>query len=85
MLPRACCVAPPLTIANTRPRFARTGKRDDIFIATRFGLVPDRVANGEPEYVEQALNKSLERLEVDAVDLYYLHRCVVAVSASAQG
>ncbi|KAI0945694.1 hypothetical protein AcW1_001856 [Taiwanofungus camphoratus] len=54
--------------------FARTGKRDDIFIATRFGLVPDRDANGEPEYVEQALNRSLERLEVDAVDLYYLHR-----------
>ncbi|OBZ78307.1 Aldo-keto reductase yakc [NADP(+)] [Grifola frondosa] len=54
----------------------RTGKRSDIFLATKFGLVsdPDRAVNGTPEYVPVALDRSLKRLGVDYVDLYYLHR-----------
>ena len=53
----------------------RTGKRDEIFLATKFGVVRDeRIINGSPEYVHQAIENSLRRLGVDCVDLYYLHR-----------
>ena len=58
-------------------RFKKTGKRDEIFIATKFGLAhgePDRFVKADPEYVHEAFNKSLSRLGVDHVDLYYLHR-----------
>jgi len=57
--------------------FKKTGKRDEIFLATKFGLghgEPDRVVKGDPEYVHKAFNKSLSRLGVDYIDLYYLHR-----------
>lgn len=58
-------------------RFKRTGKRSEIFLATKFGIVPDdRLVCGDPEYVPQALAKSLERLGVNYVDLWYLHRYV---------
>ncbi|KII91417.1 hypothetical protein PLICRDRAFT_173268 [Plicaturopsis crispa FD-325 SS-3] len=57
-------------------RFKRSGKRSDIFLATKFGLrsSPTRLVNGDPEYVHKAIAKSLSRLGVDFVDLYYLHR-----------
>ncbi|KAJ7607085.1 Aldo/keto reductase [Mycena polygramma] len=57
--------------------FKRTGKRDDIFLATKFGFtaVDGRHAiNGTPEYARKAIETSLKRLGVDCVDLYYLHR-----------
>ncbi|OCH91135.1 Aldo/keto reductase [Obba rivulosa] len=55
--------------------FKRTGKRNDIFLATKFGLgYPGRVVNGEPSYAHEAINNSLKRLGVDHVDLWYLHR-----------
>ena len=56
------------------------GKRERVFLATKFGLVREpgdpalRGVNGRPEYVRQCLERSLERLGVDFVDLYYLHR-----------
>lgn len=58
--------------------FKRTGKRNDIFLATKFGVVYG--PSGEPnirsdaEYVKQACAKSLQRLGVDSIDLYYCHR-----------
>ena len=58
-------------------RFKKTGKRDEIFLATKFGLAhgePDSLVKANPEYVHEALNKSLSRLRVDHIDLYYLHR-----------
>ncbi|KAI0044142.1 Aldo/keto reductase [Auriscalpium vulgare] len=55
--------------------FARTGKRKDIFLATKFGLAdPKRFPNGEPTYAKEECNASLARLQTDYVDLYYLHR-----------
>jgi aryl-alcohol dehydrogenase-like predicted oxidoreductase len=52
---------------------------DKVTVATKFGV--RRGANGEwlgisgrPEYVKQACEKSLERLGVEALDLYYQHR-----------
>lgn len=54
-------------------RFKRTGKRDEIFLATKFGYRPPRI-DGTPEYVREAIQKSLTRLGVDSIDLYYAHR-----------
>ncbi|KAF7799798.1 hypothetical protein EIP86_011040 [Pleurotus ostreatoroseus] len=62
--------------------FKRTGKRDEIFLATKFGLSTgssesaerNRSVRGDPEYVDQALETSLKRLGTDHVELYYLHR-----------
>lgn len=52
---------------------------DKVTVATKFGV--RRGANGEwlglcgrPEYAKEACEKSLQRLGVDTIDLYYLHR-----------
>ena len=56
------------------------GKRDQIVLATKFGIVRDpanpnaRGVNGKPEYVRKACEASLRRLGVDHIDLYYQHR-----------
>ncbi|MFB6262534.1 MAG: aldo/keto reductase [Bradymonadaceae bacterium] len=54
-------------------------RRDQVVIATKFGneREPDGTfvgINGRPEYVRSACHDSLERLGVDAIDLYYQHR-----------
>ncbi|TBU27366.1 Aldo/keto reductase [Dichomitus squalens] len=60
--------------------FKRTGKRDEIFLATKFGFGhhwegdETRTINGDPDYVPKAVQRSLEQLGVDYVDLLYLHR-----------
>lgn len=56
--------------------FKRTGKRNEIFLATKGGFVfqPDRAVNAEPEYLKSTIEKSLARLGVDTIDLYYIHR-----------
>ncbi len=58
---------------------ALKGKRDQVQIATKFGIMRSddpakRGINGKPEYVRQACDASLQRLGVDHIDLYYLHR-----------
>jgi aryl-alcohol dehydrogenase-like predicted oxidoreductase len=55
------------------------GRRADVVLATKFGFVQSKVGSeealdGRPEYVRQACERSLRRLEVDYIDLYYLHR-----------
>lgn len=56
------------------------GKRDQVFIATKFGIVRDpsdpnkRGVSGKPEYVRQSVEGSLKRLGIDVIDLYYQHR-----------
>ena len=57
---------------------AIAGRRDQVVLATKFGnqRLADgrRVVNGDPGYVRQACDASLERLGVDHIDLYYQHR-----------
>lgn len=58
---------------------ALKGHRDQAVLATKFGILrtPDGGfggVNGKPDYVHQACDASLQRLGVDVIDLYYLHR-----------
>ncbi|KAF9467630.1 NADP-dependent oxidoreductase domain-containing protein [Collybia nuda] len=53
--------------------FKRTGKRSDIFLATKFGFTSNGI-RGDPEHIHNQFNKSLETLGVDYIDLYYAHR-----------
>ena len=53
--------------------------RHDVTIATKFGIVRGkdgsyRGLSGRPSYVKSACEDSLQRLGVDTIDLYYLHR-----------
>ena len=64
------------------------GRRDDVFLATKFltrygpnanrsnWMSPDsgRWQDTSPEWVPQACEASLTRLNVDVIDLYYMHR-----------
>nr|XP_043613118.1 probable aldo-keto reductase 2 [Erigeron canadensis] len=53
------------------------GLRDKVQIATKFGIrVIDgqRDVCGDPAYVRSAFEASLKRLDVDFIDLYYIHR-----------
>ncbi len=55
------------------------GRRDEVVIATKFGVVREadgsfRGVNGRPEYVRAACEASLSRLGVESIDLYYQHR-----------
>jgi aryl-alcohol dehydrogenase-like predicted oxidoreductase len=57
---------------------AIAGRRDEVVLATKFGNRwfddGSRTIDGSPDYVRQALDASLRRLNVDHVDLYYQHR-----------
>jgi aryl-alcohol dehydrogenase-like predicted oxidoreductase len=55
------------------------GRRDDVVISTKFGLLRSddpsyRGVSGKPEYVGQACDASLRRLGLDHIDLYFQHR-----------
>src|SRR6266852_2657451 len=56
------------------------GKRDQVVLATKFGIVRDpkdpmvRGFNGKADYVRQSCEASLRRLGVETIDLYYQHR-----------
>ncbi len=57
---------------------ALASRRDQVLIATKFGNKsledPDRGPDGRPDYVMRAIDRSLARLGVEHVDLYYQHR-----------
>lgn len=59
------------------------GFRDKILISSKFGNIdlPDgrKGTNGRPEYVYECCDASLERMGVDMIDVYYLHRVDPAV------
>jgi aryl-alcohol dehydrogenase-like predicted oxidoreductase len=53
--------------------------RNQVVLATKFGIQRSedsgfRGINGSPDYVHQACDASLQRLGIDYIDLYYLHR-----------
>ncbi|KPM44824.1 hypothetical protein AK830_g1743 [Neonectria ditissima] len=52
-------------------------RRGDIFLATKFGLKLDGagiVIDSSPEHCRASIERSLKRLGVDQIDLYYMHR-----------
>jgi aryl-alcohol dehydrogenase-like predicted oxidoreductase len=59
---------------------ALAGRRDEVTIATKFGVKPDadgpagRPLDGTPENVRRSIEGSLKRLGTDHVDLYFQHR-----------
>ncbi|KAJ5097225.1 Aldo/keto reductase [Penicillium angulare] len=58
---------------------ANPEKRKDIFLATKFGIQrsptpPGFGFNSTPEHCKEAIEKSLKRLGLPFVDLYYIHR-----------
>lgn len=56
------------------------GKRDQVFLATKFGIVRDpadptvRGVSSRPDHIRQSVDGSLKRLGVEVIDLYYQHR-----------
>jgi len=51
--------------------------RENFIVATKFGIgFQDgvRVISGKPEFIRQQLSESLQRLQIDYIDLYYMHR-----------
>jgi aryl-alcohol dehydrogenase-like predicted oxidoreductase len=63
-------------------------RRDEVTLATKFGIVgnpADRAAGapltarGDEAYVRESIDASLQRLQTDVVDLYYMHRRDVSV------
>jgi aryl-alcohol dehydrogenase-like predicted oxidoreductase len=62
---------------------AIAGRRDEVFLATKFGIRLElgddgkpvrRSVDGTPDYVRKACEGSLQRLGVEHIDLYYQHR-----------
>jgi aryl-alcohol dehydrogenase-like predicted oxidoreductase len=51
-------------------------RRDEIILATKFGIKVDdeRPGGAHPDYLRQAVEDSLRRLGTDRIDLYQLHR-----------
>jgi aryl-alcohol dehydrogenase-like predicted oxidoreductase len=57
--------------------FKETGRRNEIFLCTKFGIdfsTGTPVIRGDREYIRSCVQGSLERLGVDHIDLYYQHR-----------
>jgi aryl-alcohol dehydrogenase-like predicted oxidoreductase len=55
------------------------GRRDKLIVATKFGNIRGPGGerggvNGKPDYVPVACDASLQRLGIDVIDLYYVHR-----------
>jgi aryl-alcohol dehydrogenase-like predicted oxidoreductase len=66
------------------------GKRDAVMLSSKFGVVRDpdgpsgstydRDIDNSPAYMRQCLEESLGRLQVDCIDIYYVHRADPAVA-----
>lgn len=60
-------------------KFIRQSSRENIQIATKFGIVRNggsggRQIDNSPNYIRECCEASLKRLGVDHIDLYYVHR-----------
>jgi len=63
---------------------AVAGRREEVVVATKFGNERREDGswvgvNGNPDYVRAACEASLQRLGIDAIDLYYQHRVDTSV------
>jgi aryl-alcohol dehydrogenase-like predicted oxidoreductase len=63
---------------------AIAGRRDEVVLATKFGIVRDAAGGrfgiaGDAAYVRASCDASLQRLGVDTIDLYYQHRVDLSV------
>ncbi|KAG6910748.1 hypothetical protein DXG01_008280 [Tephrocybe rancida] len=58
--------------------FTETGRRSDIFLATKFGAYDPETGiskpNSKPSYILKSIQRSLAALKTDYIDLYYQHR-----------
>ncbi|KAL0952446.1 hypothetical protein HGRIS_006715 [Hohenbuehelia grisea] len=60
--------------------FAKTGRRSEIFLATKFGSIDysdplnRRLPSSKPTYIRRQIQNSLKALQTDYIDLYYQHR-----------
>src|SRR5262249_57080467 len=53
---------------------ALKGRREKAIIATKFGIKMGEGKQGaRPEYIREALDASLRRLQTDVIDLYQIH------------
>jgi aryl-alcohol dehydrogenase-like predicted oxidoreductase len=53
---------------------ALKGRRNKVIIATKFGMkMGESTGVARPEYIRQALEGSLKRLQTDTIDLYQIH------------
>ncbi|MEL6503446.1 MAG: aldo/keto reductase [Pseudomonadota bacterium] len=54
----------------------RRGCQNPFTIATKVGITdnPDQRLNNDPTHMRESLEASLKRLNVEAIDLYYVHR-----------
>lgn len=50
------------------------GVRDKVTLATKCGFVSFGKVDGSPAQIKKACDASLQRLGIDVIDLYYLHR-----------
>lgn len=62
----------------SQPQALKKLPREEVQLATKFGIVKieadNMVIKGTPEYVRSCCESSLERLGVEYIDLYYVHR-----------
>lgn len=54
--------------------FKKTGHRKEFFIATKFGFDAEYKIRGDPQFVREEFEKSIKKLDMEYVDLYYQHR-----------
>lgn len=55
------------------------GKRETIFLATKFAFAGLHSVRNDEEYARQQLERSLRLLQTDFIDLYYVHRVDPAI------
>jgi aryl-alcohol dehydrogenase-like predicted oxidoreductase len=59
--------------------------RDEVVVASKYGIVLDpdnpaaRLADNSPAYIRRAIEGTLRRLDIETLDLYYMHRRDVRV------
>jgi aryl-alcohol dehydrogenase-like predicted oxidoreductase len=54
---------------------AQSGKRKDVILATKVGMdLGDGKKGLKADYIRQALEASLQRLQTDTIDLYQVHQ-----------